>query len=419
MKTGVALALIGTLVGGCQKDSPAPKIQNTASGPGELNSEPNPKPKPKPKPMDTASLPGPTHVLLMGHADTEETARFLSIDLHKPDSRDSYTQPALARENWPGHYSAFAAVGQGQAFHPVLDKDGWHLAVRDLRAGKELPTIALEVEAVTALMAVGDDLFIGAGMSVGRMDLDDGRFEVLAERKSGFAGKAYDVFARDGRTVVAIDDVVTPIWADLFWPEGTSWKREPWTLPSFINGTYSLAAVHFDDADDKNGTLYAIGNYGIMSGSGHDLTRLAIVGGKLQVKENLILNAGVVADPPVLEEHINRRTDTIEKIIAGNDVTPWTGLALVKNKSGVVKEVAIAAGDRGLLIVPADFSHTSRARVVPLGYVHDIANIGGELIALVKGTKDGFSKVLWLGPDLSTSTSIELEGIYSRIVRDR
>lgn len=411
MRIVTPLVILGVLVGGCQRETPAPT--DTTPAPAEFD------PKPVAQEAEPGPLPGPTHVLLMGHEATAKTARFVSLNLRGTASLDRYSQPALTHENRPGHYYGLAAVGQGRAFHPIHDKDGWRLAVRDLQAGKNLSEIKLEVDAVTALMAVGNDLFIGAGMSVGRLSLGDSSFQVLADRKSGFAGKAYDLFARDGRTVVAIDDLVTPIWADLLWPEGGAWKREPWTLPSFINGTYRLAAVHLDDKNDKNGTLYAIGSYGIQSGNGQDLTRLAIVGGKLQVKEGAILNGGMGDDLPVLEEHIDRGTDKVEKIIAGKNVTPWTGLALVKGKSGAVNEVAIAAGTRGLLVVPADFGRTSKARVVQLGHVYDVANIGDQIIALTKGIEDGASTVLWLDPTLSTSKSVELAGIYTQIVRDR
>ncbi|MBT8493217.1 MAG: hypothetical protein KJO07_09190 [Deltaproteobacteria bacterium] len=412
MRWVLSILLVASVT--CKKDPPAPTPSKNDSPPGPNELE---------QPKQDRQVSPPTHVLLFGHYNQDAQASFAALALANPEAPvQRYTQPAIPIKNWPNHYRVVAAVGRNQAFHAVKDGDSWKIARRDLKANKALPAYPVQGSEVSALLAAGSELFVGAGMSVGRMEVATGKFHELAKRPDS-KWKAYDVLTRDGGMVVAIDDVVTPIWADLLWSEGAAWKREPWTMPSFINGTYKLAAVHFDDASKRDGTLYAIGDYGIMSGSGHDLTRLTIKGGKLQVKDGTVLNSSRLEDPPVLEEHTERGSGKVEKIIAGKEVTPWTGLAIVKDEDGKVVRLAIAAGKRGLLIVPADFTPDSKAEVVLLGSVHDVANIGDQLIALVgaaaAGDSQSSTRVVWLSPALEVEREVTVDSIYTRIVRDR
>jgi hypothetical protein len=211
----------------------------------------------------------------------------------------------------------------------------------------------------------GDIALVGIDNEVGFVDFaqQEPKYTRLVARPE-VAYKAYDLFVRRGDWVVAIDDVVTPIYADTFRLGTAPVHSQAWRMPSFINGRYVLAALH--RSGGESGTLFAIGTYGIMDGSGHDLVALAIDEGKLRAKAEVTLNSRPLRDPPVLEEHVSSRTNKPEKLAAGTEVTPWTGLDLLY-AGNELERVLVAAGARGLLMLPPDFTPDTKAEVFDAG----------------------------------------------------
>ena len=369
---------------GCKKDP-------VADGEGAGAVPPTPPVEKKATPEQG---PGPfveppaTHLLLARHHSKAKDARFIGVELGPaPKLLAPYDMPATPVAKWDGRYRFSASLSGAVASHAVFRDGTWAVERRSIAGGKEPAAISLAVDDISALMAVGSNLFVGAGRRVGVVNVgaDKPVFRQLAERQE-MGGKAYDLFARDGDLVVAIDDIVTPIWAELLSLHDGVKHLEPWTLPSFINGTYGAAILRISERNERNGTLFAYGGYGIRSGHGYDLTRLEIRGGKLEVGGDVILNSTRLEKPPVLEEHVSRSTGKAEKLIAGTEVTPWTGMA-VHPAAGAPEQVLLAAGKRGLLVVPAAFDPDTKATVVAglRGSVHDVTIIGATVYVLSEG----------------------------------
>ena len=135
------------------------------------------------------------------------------------------------------------------------------------------------------------------------------RRELLVERPDRF--KAYDVFARSGDQVLAIDDVVRPLYADLFQVgTGKPTRVADFEMPGLINGVYSHAVL----VPGQGGLdVYAIAPYGIMSGNGHELARLPIRNGKIEGPGD-VLNAGGNS-AYTIEEHVSRSTQKPERLV--------------------------------------------------------------------------------------------------------
>jgi len=324
--------------------------------------------------------------LLLSRSDTSAVeASFLAVKLGPTLAvGPRYSVPAAPLAQVPGRFRAIASVSGSTAVHAVRKGTSWQIERRTLEKGENPPAIDLVVDDVSALLAVGPMVLVGGGTRVGIVDTRaaEPSFRKLAAREA-MGWKAYDLFARDGALVVAIDDVVSPIWAELLSLEDGGKHVAPYTMPSFINGTYAAAALRVNDVENRNGSLFAFGRYGILDGHGHDLTRLEIRSGKLEVKDGVVLNSTPMSDPPVLEEHVSRDTGKPEKLVAGTEVTPWTGMALYPG-TGQVEVVLLAAGTRGLLAVPASFGPSTKAEVALAGQVSDVLVVGAVAYVLVQ-----------------------------------
>lgn len=311
--------------------------------------------------------------------------------------------------------TSLASMAGGVWYAAVQSGGRWALHKRDFAAPAADPVnIPLEVDEVTALLAVDHRVVVGAGNKVGYIDTSAGdlTFVKLAERPGAY--KAYDVLSRDGDLVAAIDDVVMPIYGELLSIDADRISHvEGWQMPSFINGTYGAAVLSMSDAAAKSGVLYGIGAYGIMSGNGQDLFALPIRAGKLEAGDMSVINSGGAgrASPPVLEEHVSRSTGKVEKIIAGSEMTRWTGLALAPGG----ERIALAAGSRGLLLVPSSFGPGTRATAVDVGGAClDVVSAGGVLYALVDAAGRGKLAVI---DGTSVINAVDLPAVHQSFVR--
>ena len=320
-------------------------------------------------------------VLVEKHDDEAAEASYVAIDLAaaRPQPISLGDAPALPHTSWPGHFRTIAAHG-GARWVRGEEKGGRHaLVVSDARGGAPR-TIEVDGEP-TGLHLHGQALYVGLGRRVGWIDLAAGRpaFQELIARDHQF--KAYDLFARAGDRLVAIDDVVMPMVADWFALDGKAPRRiADWKLPGVINGHYTQAALV--PAGQGTWTLYLVAPYGIMDGSGHDLVALPVRGDKLVFEEGLTLQNGRGGPTPILEEHLDRGTGKPVSLVAGSEVTEWTGLAVDPDGGRLL----VAAGKRGLIVLPGDFTGASKGTLVDLGgECRDVARRGGALVALVAG----------------------------------
>lgn len=333
--------------------------------------------------------PPRTHVLLLRHAPEAADFEVLPIALADPPTLlPAHRLPALPRADWPGHFTAVATHGGGGEWAHAGGREGaWTLVARGPSPGAAVREVEVGAVVPAAMHMVGSVVLVGAGNTVGTVDLaaDAPRWRVLHERPD-MKFKAYDLFARDGARLVAIDDEVMPMYADAFDLDarGHATHRAGWALPGVINGHYH-AAVLATGGSRSSGTLWVVASYGIMDGHGQDLAALAIEGDALRVGAEVTLNSHAMEDPPVLEEHVSRHTGKPEKLAFGSDYTPWTGLARVRPATGPAW-LLLAAGPRGLLRVPERFGPSTRAEAIDVGgECADVMVVGERVLVLVVG----------------------------------
>jgi hypothetical protein len=316
-------------------------------------------------------------LFLEQHQDSAARASYLAFDLEKAAAVPLGDAPAMPDDNWPGH---FRTVATGAGSRLVRAESGGKLVLSDATGCAE-KTIELGGAQPTALHLVGDRLFVGFGPAVGWIDLAAARPSLvrLVERDHKF--KAYDLFARSGDRLVAIDDQVMPMYADFFALEKAGPRRlADWELPGVINGHYDLAALV--PGKPNEWTLYLVAPYGIMDGNGQDLAAVPVRGDKLVFEEGLTLQNGRDSATPILEEHVDRATDKPTNLAAGTEFTYWTGLAVDRDR------LLLAAGKRGLLVLPGDFDSKSKGQLVDLGgECRDVRASGGVLVALIGSDK--------------------------------
>ena len=362
-------------------------------------------------------------LILQQHISPATTARMLPVALTTDGPVVGQSTEIVAPElwNWRQQRKVLAsAAGEHWIAAAQSESGEWQLHVHSAAEPAAKPrSIPLDLDSITGLLAVDHRVVVGSGNRVGYVDTsaDAPSFTLLAERRG--AGKAFDVFARDGDLIVAIDDEVSPIYAELLTVRGDReiTHLEGWNMPTFINGVYRLAALSISDAKARDGVLYATGSYEIMSGDGQDLTAIPIRGGKLPGGLAEVLNDGSgVSNPPVIEEHVSRGSGAVEKIVHGKNMTMWTGLAVT---AGSPRQVALAAGSRGLLLFPGDFDHQTKATAADLGGAcHDIITVGEDTYALIADKDGGHLAKLAFGAGTATvSSRVELPAVYHRFVR--
>lgn len=368
-------------------------------------------------PPPTAALERPrTHLLVERHNPEAPTAVVLPIALTaaglEPQPAAAVARPALPHPSWGGHFVSVAAHAGGAAWI-AGEPDGaeFRLVARTL-GDPSTRRFGLPV-APTALHHVGDVALIGAGNLVGHVDLAQTTptWTVDRHRDDMNKFKAYDLLVRAGDWLVAIDDVVTPIFADSFRLDaaGLPTHTAAWTLPGVINGHYTLAALA--PSGDRDGTLITVTPYGIMDGHGQDLAALRIRGDKLEHGGDVVLNATRTTDPPVLEEHVSRQTGKPEKLAVGDALTAWRGLALHRGR------VLLAADARGLLVVPGAFGPDTRAVAVDVGGdCRDVIVDGDRTFVLVGGRSDAVVELAWDGDAARELRRVALPDPFDRFL---
>ncbi len=339
-------------------------------------------------------------ILLESHLPESKTATYVGVDSATLVIGSERTLPALPLENWEGHFATVAAADGDWFAHG----DGHHVIVENgTRLVADVDLGAVEPVALQVIYPRG--LFVGAKEKLLWVDLGASAPKVveLANRPGAF--KAYDLFARAGDRVLAVDDVVMPLFADL-WKVGggTPQRLGDFTMPGLINGMYRYAAlVPVEGGFD----VFVIAPYGIMDGWGHVLARMPIRGDKLDVDRDMPLNSQNKG-PFHISEHVSRQTQKPEKLAAGADFTEWTGLAVRGD------EVLVAAGARGLLRFPKQLAETAEVTSVG-GSCHDVLVLGERVLVLVE--REGKGALLELGADGAQVSEHALPAVYQRFVR--
>lgn len=329
-------------------------------------------------------MPGPrTHLVVVAHAATSASASFLAIDVSGATYRllEPRAFGATPRPDTGGTFIVVASHDGGARYAVATFVGSTRGVFLDAIGDDADRSIPLTVEPA-ALHLAGSTLFVGQVGSVGYVALHaaEPRLVPLVTRPE-MGRKAYDLFAREGDLVFAIDDIVMPIYADtLALGEAGPRHVAGFELPGIINGTYRQAT--FERTSDTGGTLFAVAPYSVMDGTGQDLVALPVASARIDVAANAVLNATRSTSPPVLEEHVSRSTGLPEKLAFGDHMTAFSGLAVARSR-GAPSRLLVAAGDRGLLVFPTDFGPDTRAVGVDLGApCHDVLADGASIWAL-------------------------------------
>jgi hypothetical protein len=416
------LASLGLLALACTRtESEQPSSTSSASPSAPQDTSP-PLNDTRPPSEPSWTEPTRSHLLLHQHLPEQDSAKLLPMTLSTdpPAPGLARTHAASPLPNWPGHFTSELSHDGGNQYVIVQGApEAWQLEAWPFALTSD-PTARVELGEVlpAAVTLIGADVLLGQANTIAWIDLAaDPPTRVELTRRDELFGKAYDLFVRSGSWLIAIDDQVSPIWADGFrLGLGQPERIQDLELPSAINGSYYAGQLVASGPTD--GVLYLLLHYGIMDGHGHDLTALTLRAGKLSVSSEVLINSSAGIDPPVLEEHVDRRTDKPTKLAAGVDYSEWTQIAYAL--AGGQPRLLISAGERGLLELPIDFGPTTKANVIELGgSVLDVIALGERTFTLVSSEQVGGELVeLSLQP---TGAKLErrtpLPEVYQRFVR--
>jgi hypothetical protein len=373
------------------------------------------KPRPAPVDVEVPTATGAERWLLLEqHAQRAPTVRHVAVELGAdlrtpPTTTDLGESPALAlypNDKAPHHA---VAAHDGTRWVQVVDSErgGLRAVVRSLPASTPLATIELGDITPAALHLVGDALWIGARSKVGWADLAERspKVRTLVERDQRRA-KYYDLFAHSGDRLIAIDDVVRPLYADWFALDARGAPGEhlgDWILPGMVNGHYTGATLV---RDGEGFALFTTSTSSSgYSGPGQGMFRLPIAG-------DAYVSRGDAMQPDISETDMTRRRQP-SALVAGTTFTAWEGFAVSPDG----EQVLIAAGERGLLVMPSKLPSGVTAATIDLGgKVRDVTVRGAELFALVS-TEAGTSELVVLAPDtLEVAARHALPGELDRFV---
>lgn len=422
MRLAPVLLSIAWLTGCTGKRDGGETTTNVADAPAEASREPDADASGP----ERFSEPARQRLLVLAHESTAAEGKLRAIELASLSVGEPLTIPALPIENWPDHFGVVAAHGGGDRF--VVAGGGASAWTVERRSVGTDPSVTVEIgeQRAAALHMAGEQVFVGQGNRVLTVDFGSAAAPVVDElrHRPEMKFKAYDLFARDGGWLVAIDDQVTPVYADSFeLSDDAARHRADFELPGAINGIYQFALLRA--SGPGVGTLYSIIPYGIMSGSGHDLVALPMRDAAPAVDTaDLIVNRGGAVAIPVLEEHVPRGDIGELQVLAGDRYTDWTGLAHVELDGG--GRLLIAAGDRGLLMLTDEFTAATRPTMLDVGGACLDVFVDGQRVFVLRGPlgpSEGQPLAsalveLSLGDDTTTpSEVIELDGPYRSFVR--
>ncbi len=379
-----------------------------------------------------------THLLVHAHVHDRPEAKILALALYEPALTSSSgststaasgpsvvasrTHPAFPLSRWPGHFGSLVAHDGGTRYVVAQGAgEAWSLEAWSLEGSSPSASASLGKAEPAAALLVGDDVLIGQGGAVTWVDLAAPAAAVPLRERTDMFGKAYDVFLRSGAWVIAVDDVVSPIYADGFRLGAAKPEHvQDFVLPSAINGSYYAGTMVARGPADA--TLYLLLGYGIMDGHGHDLSALPIRAGKLAVPEGVILNSSARTDPPVLEEHVDRGSGLPETLAFGDVYSEWTQIAHAPAVAGGAPRLLISAVERGLLELPVDFGPTTKAKAIDVGgKALDVIVIGGRVYVLVEVSeplvRSELVELALLPEGATVERRTALPEVYHRFVR--
>ncbi|MFW5878525.1 MAG: hypothetical protein ACOCVR_01790 [Myxococcota bacterium] len=305
-----------------------------------------------------------------------------------------------------------AAAHDGAGSFVTVEKNGDRnvLMCRQLASQTPVQTIELGDLRPVALHLVSRGLYVGTWGEVGWFDLDADPivYQRLVHRPD-FTHKPYDLFARNGDWLLAIDDNLMPILADLFRldEEGRPTHFTEWKLPGLVNGTYRHALLVRNEEDA--GVLYASGPYerGYKEPGGQLLFALPIERESLGREESWLseIRPGTgEGDSPTL--------------VAGDAFTQFGGMAWLPAKNGREANLFVAAGERGILVLPHMLAEDPAPKLIDAGGpVADVMTFGDALHALVGGERSRVVRLDAQDGSFVPGASFDLPGPARRFVR--
>lgn len=373
------------------------------------------------------ALTAPRHsVVVLAHDPASASGRARQVLVHDeaPRALGSFEVAAVPLKNRPGHYQIVAGHDGGDALVVATAASASgpaQLAIRDLGERSAWRTVDLADDVPAALHVAGGWAYVGQLGRVSALDLGEPAPTVRElVRRPDMQFKAYDVFARAGAWLIAIDDVVTPIFADSFdLSSGRPAHRAGFELPGAVNGHYALAALRADGS--FGGDLYAIIPFHVIDGPGHDLVRLEMLDGSYRdPRGGVLVNTGGSRAVPMVGEADYRGSGRPSSLLAGSERTAWTGLAHVA--TGGAGTVLVAANERGLFAFDGRFKSGSRP------VVHDLGGAVVDVIAdgarcwILRRTDDpdrlDLVALQVLGPsEVRIGRGVALDGRFERFVQ--
>jgi hypothetical protein len=377
-------------------------------------------PKLRPAPPAQVEVPKPTGasrwLVLEQHANRAPTVRYVAVEVGvdprtPPWVTDLGESPALSLnpEDKTPHHAVAAHDGARWVQVIASDRGSVHAVVRSLPASTPLATVELGDNTPAALHLVGDALWIGARAKVGWADLAEPspKFRTLVERDQRRT-KYYDLFARSGDLLIAIDDVLRPLYADWFSLDarGAPHKRlGDWILPGMVGGHYTGAALV------RDGEGFALFTTSTSSsgytGPGQGMFRLPIVRDEYR-------DSGHHTLANISETHKSPRREPPD-LVAGTTFTAWEGFAVSPDG----QQVLVAAGERGLLVLASKLPDGVTAATIDLGgSVRDVTVRAAGMFALVS-TAAGTSELVVLarsGDTFEVAARHALPGELDRFV---
>ncbi len=258
-----------------------------------------------------------------------------------------------------------------------------------------------DIEAV-ALHVAGDAVFVGAWGEVGWVDMKESvpEYERLVHRPD-MEHKPYDLFARDCDRLLAIDDIILPILGDYFHLDerGKPTHLADWHLPGYQNGTYEHVLLVPDEGDDR--VLYVAARFvSGYTGPGRVLSGHRVEGNSLG------------DDARQLREPLN------DELIAGDEPTDFEGLAWYPGTESLEPALLVAAGERGLIVLPDMIDSEEPAYIVDVGGpCLDVAFAAGRVHALVGGDAPRVVRLSYEDGEWSTGAHLALDEPGSRFAR--
>lgn len=362
----------------------------------------------------TWTEPARTRLALLEHDPRRRTGQVVSflLDPRGATIASAFDVPAMPLD--PGSaYSHVVAAHDGADAFAVARADTpdgpWYVDVRDLSSSAPWRSVPIPHAPPAALLISGGWVLVGHAERVSAFRVDDpeGTYTELLHRRV-LGGKAYDVFARHGPYVVAIDDMIMPMYADSFkLGSGVPEHIAGYDMPSLVNGHYVRAALDLDANGD--GRLFADSRFSHRSGSGQCLVAVPFAGGA----------PASIPHPTVAIttcESIHRNDDTGARLFAGASMTSWLGLAATPAaRSG---RVLIAAGTRGLFSLPQNFTSDSKPNIHNIGTITDVLAQGDHVWALRFASDSADVLELTLQPDgtIDAEPLVQIEGAFASFI---